>query len=92
MQHSSCFPGNVADVVLSCSLVEEAVGRSGMSGGSSFSRAPATLVFRDVAVAPDESLELLPPFAAPSLPDPDAIIVEAKGLCFSTRVEGARMS
>lgn len=89
MQHSSCFPGNVADVVLSCSLVEEGVGLSGMSGGSSFSRAPATLVFRDVAVASDESLDLLPPFVAPSLPDPDAIIIEAKGLCFSTWVEGA---
>uniref|UniRef100_A0A674P353 TAP binding protein like n=1 Tax=Takifugu rubripes TaxID=31033 RepID=A0A674P353_TAKRU len=60
----------------SCSLVEEGVGLSGMTGGSSFSRAPATLVFRDVAVASDESLDLLPPFVAPSLLDPDAIIIE----------------
>ncbi|TNN02755.1 hypothetical protein fugu_010242 [Takifugu bimaculatus] len=73
--------GNVADVVLSCSLVEEGVGLSGMTGGSSFSRAPATLVFRDVAVASDESLDLLPPFVAPSLLDPDAIIIEAKESC-----------
>lgn len=84
MQHSSCFAGNVADVVLSCSLVEEGAGLSGMSGGSAFSRAPATLVFRDVAVASGEPLDLLPPFVAPSLPDPDAIIIEVKGLCFST--------
>lgn len=91
MRHSSCFPGNVADVVLSCSLVEEGVGLSAMTGGSSFSRSPATLVFKEVAVASDEPLDLLPPFVAPSLPDPDAIIIEAKGLCFSTWVQGGRI-
>lgn len=82
------FPGKVADVVLSCSLVEEAAGLRGMNTGSSFSQAPATLVFRDVAVASDESLDLLPPFVPPSVPDPDALIIEAKGLCFSW-VQGA---
>lgn len=53
-----------------------------MRGGSSFTRTPATLVLRDVAVAPDESLEMLTPFVPPSVPDPDAIIVEAKGFFY----------
>lgn len=66
-------------MVLSCSLVEEGVGMGGMGGGSLFTRTPATLVLRDVAVAPDESLESLTPFVPPSIPDPDAILLEAKG-------------
>ncbi|KAF1388089.1 hypothetical protein PFLUV_G00086620 [Perca fluviatilis] len=68
----------VADVVLSCTLVEEGVGQGGMGGGAVFTRTPATLVLRDVAVAPDESLETLTPFVPPSIPDPDAILLEAK--------------
>lgn len=66
----------VADVVLSCALVEEGVG--GMGTGSLFSRTPATLILRDVAVASDESLETLTSFVPPSIPDPDAILLEAK--------------
>ncbi|XP_078108757.1 tapasin-related protein [Sander vitreus] len=68
----------VADVVLSCTLVEEGVGLGGMGGGTVFTHTPATLVLRDVAVAPDESLETLTPFVPPSIPDPDAILLEAK--------------
>ncbi|XP_074509454.1 tapasin-related protein [Sebastes fasciatus] len=67
----------VADVVLDCTLVEEGVGLGGMGGGTQFTRTPATLVLRDVAVAPDESLETLTPFLPPSIPDPDAILLEA---------------
>lgn len=69
--------GEVADVVLSCVLVEEGVGQGGMSTGGSFTRTPATLVLRDVAVASDESLDTLTPFVPPSVPDPDLIIIEA---------------
>lgn len=68
----------VADVVLSCTLVEEGAGLGGMGGGAHFTRTPATLVLRDVPVGPDESLETLTPFVPPSIPDPDAILLEAK--------------
>ncbi|XP_042345311.1 tapasin-related protein [Plectropomus leopardus] len=75
----TCVYGDgVADVVLSCALVEEGVGLGGMGGGSLFKRTPATLVLRDVAVAPDESPETLTPFVPPSIPDPDAILLETK--------------
>ncbi|KAM7383292.1 hypothetical protein PAMP_002958 [Pampus punctatissimus] len=68
----------VADVVLSCSLVEQGVGLGGMGGGSLFTQTPATLVLRDVAVTSDESLETFTSFVPPSTPDPDAILFEAK--------------
>lgn len=80
----------MADVVLACSLVE-GVELSGLNGGSAFTRTPATLVLKDVAVAADESLESLTPFEPPSVPDPDAIIFEVKGLCFSTLIQQARI-
>uniref|UniRef100_A0A4W5MXI4 TAP binding protein like n=1 Tax=Hucho hucho TaxID=62062 RepID=A0A4W5MXI4_9TELE len=67
-----------ADVVLSCSLVEEGSGMGGMGGGALFSRTPATLVLRDLAVTPDLSPDTLTPFNPPSVPDPDSIILEAK--------------
>ncbi|KAI9515373.1 hypothetical protein NQZ68_026106 [Dissostichus eleginoides] len=74
----TCVSGEgVADVVLSCTLVEEGVGVDGMGGGSQFRRTPATLILRDVPVAPDQSLETLTPFVPPSIPDPDAILLEA---------------
>lgn len=66
------------------------MGLSRLTGGSSFTRTPATLVLKDVAVAADESLELLTPFVPPSVPDPDAIIFEVKGLRFSTLIQRAR--
>ncbi|XP_029283490.1 tapasin-related protein [Cottoperca gobio] len=75
----TCVCGDgVVDVVLSCTLVEEGVGMGGMGGGALFTRTPATLVLKDVAVAPDESLETLTPFVPPSIPDPDAILLEVK--------------
>ncbi|TNN54560.1 Tapasin-related protein [Liparis tanakae] len=64
----------VADVVLSCTLVEEGVGL----GGSLFTHTPATLVLRDVPVASDEPLETLTSFVPPSIPDPDALLFEVK--------------
>lgn len=66
---------SVADVVISCALVEE----GGMGKGGAFSKTPATLVLRDVAVDPDESDETVTPFVPPSEPNPDDIIIEAKG-------------
>lgn len=71
-------------MVLSCSLVEEGAGLGGMTRGSSFARTPATLVLRDVAVPSDESLDLLTPFVPPSVPDPEAVIIEAEGSTSST--------
>uniref|UniRef100_A0A3Q4M1F4 Tapasin-related protein-like n=1 Tax=Neolamprologus brichardi TaxID=32507 RepID=A0A3Q4M1F4_NEOBR len=67
----------VADVVLTCTLVEEGGGLGGMGGGH-FTRTPATLILRDVAVGPDESLEELTPFVPPSIPDPDLLLFEAE--------------
>ncbi|XP_036394105.1 tapasin-related protein isoform X2 [Megalops cyprinoides] len=68
-----------ADVVISCSLVEEGGGLGAMrAGGALFSRTPATLVLRDLAVSPDLSPETLTPYNPPSTPDPDDIIFEAK--------------
>lgn len=69
----------VADVVLSCSLVEVGAGVGGMGGGTLFTRTPATLVLQDVAVGPDEPLETLTPFVPPSVPDPDILLFETKG-------------
>lgn len=75
----TCAHGDgVTDVVLSCTLVEEGVGLGGMGGGSLFKRTPATLVLKDVSVPPDESLETLTPFVPPSIPDPDAVLLETK--------------
>lgn len=73
----------VADVVLTCTLVEEGAGLGGMGGGH-FTRTPATLILRDVAVGPDESLEELTPFVPPSIPDPDLLLFEAKGFSLAT--------
>ncbi|XP_067094871.1 tapasin-related protein isoform X2 [Osmerus mordax] len=67
-----------ADVVLSCSLVEEGGVLGGMGGGGMFTRTPATLVLRDLAVTPDLSPETLTPFVPNPVPDADDIIIEAK--------------
>jgi len=78
---SPCFSADrVADVVLSCTLVEEGVGLGGVGGGSLFTHTPATLVLRDVPVASDEPLETLTSFVPPSIPDPDALLLEVKGV------------
>lgn len=63
--------------------MEEGAGLGGMGGGAFFTHTPATLVLRDIVVAPDESLENISPFVPPSVPDPDAILIEARGFsCF----------
>uniref|UniRef100_A0AAY5KVE7 Ig-like domain-containing protein n=1 Tax=Esox lucius TaxID=8010 RepID=A0AAY5KVE7_ESOLU len=67
-----------ADVVLSCSLVEEDSGMGRIGSGALFSRTPATLVLRDLAVTPDLSPDTLTPFSPPDVPDPNNIILEAK--------------
>ncbi|XP_076010931.1 tapasin-related protein isoform X2 [Genypterus blacodes] len=67
----------VADVVLSCALLDEG-GLSGMAGGALFTRTQATLVLRDVAVSSDQTEETLTPFIPPSVPDPDFILLEVK--------------
>ncbi|KAM8826218.1 tapasin-related protein [Synchiropus picturatus] len=70
---------SVADVVLSCSLVEEASALGGRGGtGSPFSRTPATLILKDVPVSSEEDTETLTPFVPPSVPDPAAIMFETK--------------
>ncbi|XP_028984873.1 tapasin-related protein [Betta splendens] len=71
----ACADG-VADVVLSCDLVEEGVGLGGMGGGAAFTRTPATLALRDVAVTADESLKAITPFMPPRTPDPDLLLFE----------------
>ena len=73
---------NGVDVVLSCSLVQEGAGLDGMRAG--FTRTPATLVLRDVRVTPEQSPDTLTPFIPPTLPDPEALLFEAKGLCLKT--------
>uniref|UniRef100_A0A8C8BTX5 TAP binding protein like n=1 Tax=Oncorhynchus tshawytscha TaxID=74940 RepID=A0A8C8BTX5_ONCTS len=67
-----------ADVVLSCSLVEEGSGVEEMGGGALFSLTSAKLVLRDLAVTPDLSPDSLTPFKPPAVQDPDNIILEAK--------------
>ncbi|CAL8257251.1 unnamed protein product [Boreogadus saida] len=66
-----------ADVVLSCSLVEEASGLDDMGDRAPFSRSPATLVLRDVSISPDQVPDTLTPFVPPTVPDPDLILIEA---------------
>lgn len=65
----------VADVVLSCTLVEE---RVGPGEGPPLTRTPATLVLRDVPVTSEESLDTLTPFVPPSDPDLYGVLIEAK--------------
>ncbi|XP_013879936.1 tapasin-related protein [Austrofundulus limnaeus] len=67
----------VADVVLSCELVEDGVGLGGMGGGL-FTRTPATLVLRDVPVGPEEPLDTLTPYVPASVPDPNLLLFELK--------------
>uniref|UniRef100_A0A3B3S1P9 TAP binding protein like n=1 Tax=Paramormyrops kingsleyae TaxID=1676925 RepID=A0A3B3S1P9_9TELE len=68
--------GSGADVVLSCSLVEEGMGAGGFGG--LFSRTPATLVLRELPVVEEMSTETITPYNAPTNPDPNDIIFETK--------------
>ncbi|MBN3301710.1 TPSNR protein, partial [Amia calva] len=74
---SSLSSGSVADVVLSCSLVEEGGGMGGLGGGALFTRDEATLVLRDLPVTPDPTLDTLTPFKPPP-PDSENLIFEGK--------------
>ncbi|XP_077064758.1 tapasin-related protein isoform X2 [Siphateles boraxobius] len=65
-----------ADVVLSCSLIEEGGGMGGMMGGSMFKRTPSTLVFRDLVGNENLSPELVTPYNPPETPDSDDLIFE----------------
>ncbi|KAG1925376.1 tapasin-related protein [Pimephales promelas] len=65
-----------ADVVLSCSLIEEGGGMGGMMGGAMFKRTPSTLVFRDLVGNADLSPELVTPFNPPETPNADELIFE----------------
>lgn len=68
----------MADLVLSCVLVEDGAAHGGMGGGGGgFSRSPATLVLRDVSVGSDQSLETLTPFIPAADPDPEILVIEA---------------
>ncbi|XP_028836412.1 tapasin-related protein [Denticeps clupeoides] len=75
----SAYALDGADVVLSCSYIEEGGGMGGMGGGSLFTRTPATLVIRDIEVSSDPSLEAVTPFNPPKTPNPEDIIFEVKG-------------
>lgn len=66
-------------VLSTCSLVEEASGLDAMGSGSPFSRSPATLVLRDVHVAPDQIPDTLTPFIPPAIRIPNFILIEATG-------------
>lgn len=65
-----------ADVVLSCSLIEEGGGVGGMMGGAMFKRTPSTLVFRDLVDNAGLSPELVTPYNPPETPDEDDLIFE----------------
>ncbi|XP_066539619.1 tapasin-related protein isoform X2 [Hoplias malabaricus] len=62
-----------ADVVLSCSFIEEG---GGMMGGSLFTRTPATLVLRDIVLPSDPSPETITPYNPPEDPKADDLIFE----------------
>lgn len=69
-----------ADVVLSCSYVEEGGMMGGMGGGGLFSRTPATLVLRNIPVPEsDSALDSVTPFDPPENPTADDLIFEVKG-------------
>nr|XP_055067776.1 tapasin-related protein isoform X1 [Misgurnus anguillicaudatus] len=65
-----------ADVVLSCSLIEEGGGMGGMMGGAMFQRTPSTLVFRDLVGNDGLSPELVTPYNPPETPSADDLIFE----------------
>ncbi|XP_043117496.1 tapasin-related protein isoform X2 [Puntigrus tetrazona] len=65
-----------ADVVLSCSLIEEGGGTGGMMSGAMFTRTPSTLVFRDLVGNQGLSEELVTPYEPPETPNADDLIFE----------------
>lgn len=70
----ACLSGvQVADVVLSCSFIEEGGGMT----GSHFIRSPATVVLRDLPMSADLSAEAITPYVHPDTPNADDLIFEA---------------
>ncbi|XP_076844631.1 tapasin-related protein [Brachyhypopomus gauderio] len=67
-----------ADVVLSCSLIEEGGGMGNMMGGAHFTRTPATLVLRDLPMTSDLSPETITPYNPPNTPNADDLIFEVQ--------------
>lgn len=65
----------VADVVLSCSFIEEGGGMT----GAHFIRSPATVVLRDLPMSADLSADTITPFIPPDNPSADDLIFEATG-------------
>ncbi|KAK3551240.1 hypothetical protein QTP70_013823 [Hemibagrus guttatus] len=66
----------VADVVLSCSFIEEGGGMT----GAHFIRSPATVVLRDLPMNADLSAETITPYIPPDIPSADDLIFEATAL------------
>ncbi|XP_060778006.1 tapasin-related protein isoform X2 [Neoarius graeffei] len=62
----------VADVVLSCSFIEEGGGMT----GALFKRSPATMVLRDLPMNSDLSPETITPYVPPDTPNADDLIFE----------------
>lgn len=81
-----------ADVVLSCSLIEEGGGMGGMMGGAMFKRTPSTLVFRDLVGNADLSPELVTPYNPPETPNADDLIFELMCKCSEPKVSKLNMS
>ncbi|KAM9488021.1 tapasin-related protein [Clarias gariepinus] len=63
----------VADVVLSCSFIEEGGGMT----GAHFIRSPATVVLKDLPMNSDLSPETITPYIPPTIPNADDLIFEA---------------
>ncbi|KAB5586826.1 hypothetical protein PHYPO_G00005970 [Pangasianodon hypophthalmus] len=71
--HALAHGVQVADVVLSCSFVEEGGGMT----GAHFIRSPATVVLRDLPMNTDLSPETITPYIPPDTPNADDLIFEA---------------
>uniref|UniRef100_A0A673HH66 Tapasin-related protein-like n=1 Tax=Sinocyclocheilus rhinocerous TaxID=307959 RepID=A0A673HH66_9TELE len=78
-----------ADVVLSCSLIEEGGGMGGMMGGAMFKRTPSTLVFRDLVGNDGLSPELVTPYNPPETPNADDLIFELTCKCTEPKIPNA---
>ncbi|XP_027005571.2 tapasin-related protein [Tachysurus fulvidraco] len=74
--HALTHSVQVADVVLSCSYIEEGGGIT----GSHFIRSPATMVLRDLPMSADLSAEAITPYVHPDTPNADDLIFEATAL------------
>ncbi|MCJ8728598.1 hypothetical protein PDJAM_G00006340 [Pangasius djambal] len=71
--HALAHGVQVADVVLSCSFIEDGGGMT----GAHFIRSPATVVLRDFPMNSDLSPETITPYVPPDTPNADDLIFEA---------------